>query len=418
MKLIRWILCASLFMLIFVLVSNSSNVNAKINQSISGDQINLYLPYLSVPPPYEVDPNMFNVAFVYVSGADDGGSSQAHDLGRQYIEQNLIDVHTEYFEFIAEGSDAETVIRNLAQSGFDLIFTTSYGYMDASEVVAGEFPDVDIVHISGDKSNGGNFGNLFGAMETMKYLTGMIAGFRAEADGVNKLGLILTFPIPSELRHANAFALGVQETCADCTIDVRWIFTWHDPILEQEAAQSLFDGGAYIVITGGDTSAPASIAPTGKYGITYNYIGSCLLPRCLTSSYWNWGFAYADIVERSRNGNYVGGDEYFDADIGAMGLFGLMNGQALTPGLASLPAQNIVLVRERLNEALSGEFDRFDVFTGPITDNQGNLVVPAGQSLSQADLVGFEQFGSDCEICMYWLNENIFAELPELALRD
>ncbi|MFQ5419003.1 MAG: BMP family protein, partial [Anaerolineae bacterium] len=252
------------------------------------------------------------------------------------------------------------------------------------------------------------------AMEDMKYLAGMLAGSRAKMDGNPKIGYIATFPIPEELRLGNAFSLGVQQTCPECTLDVRWIFTWHDPILEKEAASSLFDGGAQIVMTGADTPAPAEAAPAGKWGITYDYSGNCKVDACLTSMYWNWGPIYADIVEKSREGTWVGGWEYFDADSGGLGLYGFMDGETMQPGVAELPAEDLQLVRDTLDKMLAGEFTRFDVFKGPITDNQGNQVLANGVSLEQADLDGFAQFGSPCTTCMYWWNENITAELPSL----
>ncbi len=356
----------------------------------------------------------YNVAFVYVGPHDDGGWSQAHDVGRMYVEANVADTHTAYIENVPEGADAEQVIRSLARKGFDVIFTTSFGFMDASEVVAEEFPDVDIIHISGFKSNEANFGNLMGAMEDIKYLAGMLAGSRAMVDGNPKLGYTATFPIPEELRLGNAFALGAQKTCPECTIDVRWIFTWHDPILEKEAASSLFGSGVQVVMTGADTPAPAEAAPEGKWGITYDYVGNCTIDACLTSMYWNWGPVYAKIVEDSRAGTWVGGWEYFDADSGALGLYGFMEGETPQPGVADLPEADITLIKETLAKMLAGEFTRFDVFKGPITDNQGNLVLADGVSLEQADLDGFAQFGSPCKTCMYWWNENVTAELPAL----
>ncbi len=362
----------------------------------------------------EVIEGCYNVAFVYVGPHDDGGWTQAHDVGRQYVEANLDDVHTAYVETVAEGADSEQVIRSLARKGFDVIFTTSFGFMDASEIVAGEFPDVDIIHISGFKSNEENFGNLMGAMEDMKYLAGMLAGSRAMVDGNPRLGYIATFPIPEELRLGNAFALGAQQTCPECTVDVRWIFTWHDPIVEKDAASSLFDSGVQVVMTGADTPAPAEVAPDGKWGITYDYIGNCTLDACLTSMYWNWGTVYADIVDKSRAETWVGGWEYFDADAGAMGLLGFMEGETPQPGVNDLPEEDLALIRDTLDKMLKGEFTRFDVFKGPITDNQGNLVLADGVSLEQIDLDGFAQFGVPCETCMYWWNENITAELPEL----
>ncbi len=361
-----------------------------------------------------IEEGKYNVAFVYVGPHDDGGWTQAHDAGRMWVEEHVDNVHTAYVELVAEGADAEQVIRSLARKGFDVIFTTSFGFMDASEIVAEEFPDVDIIHVSGYKSNEANFGNLMGAMEDMKYLAGMLAGSRAKMDGNPKLGYIATFPIPEELRLGNAFALGAQKTCPECTVDVRWIYTWHDPIVEKEAASSLFDGGAQVVMTGADTPAPAEVAPDGKWGITFDYKNNCVVDACLTSMYWNWGTVYADIVEKSKAGEWVGGWEYFDADSGALGLYGFMDGETMQPGVAELPEEDLALVKDTLAKMLAGEFTRFDVFSGPITDNQGNLVVPEGESLEQADLDGFAQFGSPCETCMYWWNENITAELPEL----
>jgi len=356
----------------------------------------------------------YNVAFVYVGPHDDGGWTQAHDVGRLYVEENLEGVHTAYVELVAEGADSEQVTRSLARKGFDVIFTTSFGYMDASEIVAEEFPNVDIIHLTGFKANGTNFGNLMGAMEDIKYLAGMLAGSRAMVDGNPKLGYIATFPIPEELRLGNAFALGAQQTCPECTVDVRWIFTWHDPILEKEAASSLFDSGVQVVMTGADTPAPAEVAPAGKWGITYDYSGNCTVDACLTSMYWNWGPEYARIVEASRAGTWTGGWEYFDADAGAMGLYGFMEGETLQPGVAELPEADLAMIKDTLAAMLAGEFTRFDVFKGPITDNQGNVVLEAGVSLEQIDLDGFAQFGSPCQTCMYWWNENITAELPAL----
>ena len=130
-----------------------------------------------------------NVGFVYVGPHDDGGWTQAHDVGRMYVEENVDNVHTAYVENVAEGADAEQVIRSLARKGFDIIFTTSFGFMDASEIVADEFPDVDIIHLSGFKSNEDNFGNLMGAMEDMKYLAGMLGRLAGQDGWQSETGL-------------------------------------------------------------------------------------------------------------------------------------------------------------------------------------------------------------------------------------
>jgi basic membrane protein A len=361
-----------------------------------------------------VEDGKFNVAMVLIGPHDDGGWSQAHYEGLLYVEENVPNTHVAYIENVPEGADSEQVFRALARKGFSLIFGTSFGFMDPMETVAGEFPDTMFIHISGIKSNTTNFGNLFGAMEDMKYLAGMLAGARAQMDGNPKLGYMATFPIPEELRLGNAIALGMRETCPECTMDVRWINTWHDPVLEKEAAASLFDAGAQVVFTGADTPAVADVAQEkGKWGVTYDWYGSCKVDACLTAPYWLWGTVYANITQGVIDGTYQPGWDYFDADTGALGLFGFMEGEELQPGVAELPAEVIQQVRDTLAQMLAGEFTRFDVFSGPINDNQGNLIVPEGEALEQVDLDAFPEFGLGCEYCMKWWAEGITAELPE-----
>lgn len=364
----------------------------------------------------DVQEGKLNVAAVLIGPHDDGGWSQAHYDGLTYIEQNVPNTHVAYVENVPEGAEAEQVIRSLARKGFDLILTTSFGYMDPTATVAEEFPDQTFIHISGFKTNNKNFGNLFGAMENMKYLAGMVAGSRAKVDGAPKLGYIATFPIPEELRLGNAFALGMKKTCPECTMDVRWINTWHDPVQEKAAAESLFDAGAHVVFTGADTPAPADVAQAkGKWGITYDWVGSCKVERCLTTIYWDWGKVYAKIAQGVIDKTYQPGFDYFDADSGALGLFGFMEGQQPTQGMADLPAEDMQLVKDTLAKMLAGEFTRFDVFAGEIKDNKGNVIVPAGEKMVQADLDQFPPGapGLECTYCMYWWADGITAELPK-----
>jgi basic membrane protein A len=366
----------------------------------------------------EIEEGKFSVAMVLIGPHDDGGWSQAHYEGLVYVQENVPNVHTAYIENVPEGADSEQVFRSLARKGFNLIFGTSFGFMDPMETVAGEFPDTIFIHISGYKSNTTNFGNPFGAMENMKYLAGMIAGARAKADGNPKLGYMATFPIPEELRLGNAIALGMKKTCPECTMDVRWINTWHDPIAEKDAAASLFDAGAQVVFTGADTPAVADVAQEkGKWGITYDWAGSCKVERCLTAPYWNWGPVYAKIAQGVIDKTYKPGWDYFDADSGGLGLFGLMEGQELTTGMKDLPPEVIDEVKSLLAKMLAGEFTRFDVFSGEIKDNKGNVIVPAGQKMVQADLDQFPPGapGLECQYCMYWWADGITAELPSLT---
>ena len=356
----------------------------------------------------------FNVAMVLIGPHNDGGWSQAHFEGLEYVCENMDNVHVAYMENVPEGADSEQVFRSLARKGFDFIIGTSFGYMDPMELVAEEFPDSTFLHLTGFKSNGENFGNFFGAMENFKYLAGMLAGSRAKLDGNPKIGYMATFPIPEELRLGNAIMLGVKETCPECTMDVRFINTWHDPTLERDGAASLFDAGAQVVFTGADTPAVAQVAEEkDKWGVTYDHPGSCALDACLTAPYWIWGPEYLRIAEQVAAGEYTAGYEYFDADAGAMGLYGFMEGETPQPGIADLPEEDVQLVRDTLAAMLAGEFTRFDVFAGPIMDNQGNEILAEGEFLTQADLDQFpNEDGSNCPTCMYWWADGIEAALP------
>jgi basic membrane protein A and related proteins len=366
----------------------------------------------------DVEAGKFNVAMVLIGPHDDAGWSQAHFEGLQYICDHVANSHVAYIENVPEGADSEQVFRSLSRKGFNFIIGTSFGYMDPMETVAKEFPDITYLHLTGYKSNGKNFGNFFGAMEDFKYLAGMLAGSRAKKDGVMKIGYMATFPIPEELRLGNAIMLGVKKTCPDCTMDIRFINTWHDPVKEKDGAASLFDAGADVVFTGADTGAVADVAQEkGKWAVTYDHQASCKVDACLTAPYWIWGPEYVRIAEQVKAKKYTAGYEYFDADSKAMGLMGFMDGQTPRKGVAELPAADLQMVKDTLAQMLAGTFKRFDVFAGPINDNTGKVILAAGAKLEQSDLDQFPPGapGNACKVCMYWWGAGITSELPALT---
>jgi basic membrane protein A and related proteins len=366
----------------------------------------------------DVEAGKFNVAMVLIGPHDDGGWSQAHYEGLQYLCEKIADSHVAYIENVPEGADSEQVFRSLSRKGFSFIIGTSFGYMDPMETVAGEFPDITFLHLTGYKSNGTNYGNFFGAMEDFKYLAGMLAGSRAKKDGNPKIGYMATFPIPEELRLGNAIMLGVKKTCPECTMDIRFINTWHDPVKEKDGAASLFDAGAQVVFTGADTGAVADVAQEkGKWAVTYDHPASCKVDACLTAPYWIWGPEYTRIAEQVKAKTYKAGYEYFDADSKAMGLLGFMEGETPRKGVTDLPEADLTAVKDTLAKMLAGEFGRFDVFAGPLKDNTGKELLAAGEKLEQSDLDQFPPGapGSECTTCMYWWAEGITSELPALS---
>ncbi|MGC4120243.1 MAG: BMP family ABC transporter substrate-binding protein [Myxococcales bacterium] len=367
------------------------------------------------PPPAKADKSIpapeagkFNVAFVYIGPVGDGGWTWAHDQGRKFLEEKGPGVHTAYVESVSEGAESEQVIRGLARKGFDLVIGTSFGYMDAMEQAATEFPKTKFLHVSGFKSNGANYGSLFGAMESMKYLSGMIGGARCKADGQTKLGYIAPYPIPEVVRLANAVMLGAKKTCPECTMEIRWINSWFDPTREREAAESLFKSGTYVVVTGADTPGPVTAAKdAGKWGVGYDSKNACSFApeRCLTTSYWEWGPTYVKLVEQMKAGTWKGTHEYLDVGSGIVGLLGFMEGQTPQPGV---PEVVIPTVKETLAKMQSGAFAYPDVFAGPLEDNAGNVLLKAGEKPTHEDLEGLP----GCKICMGWLAKGVVGQLP------
>jgi basic membrane protein A and related proteins len=365
----------------------------------------------------------FNVAVVLIGFHADGGWSQAHLEGAQWLTTQDPNIAVQYVELVNPGPDAESVMRSLARKGFDFIIGTTFEYGPTMESLAEEFPDIAWLHVSGYRSNGKNYGNLFGAMEDMKYLAGMVAGARAKADNNTKLGYVAPWPLPEVIRLGNAFMLGAKVTCPECTMEVRWINTWYDPDKEKQAAQSLIDAGVDIVLIGSDTPGPlVAAANAGKWAFTYDYVNSCspASEKCLGTPYWNWGPVYLDIVKQIQAKTWKPGNDYRDADSGIVGFYGFMEGQSPQPGV---PAEVVDQVKAKLAEMLAGNFTRFDVFKGPIKDNTGKEIVPAGQSLTQEDLEGIDAGTIDafsltdrtaCTVCMNWLVEGIQGTIPPM----
>ncbi len=148
----------------------------------------------------------FKVAFIYVSPIGDAGWSYAHDQGRKFIEQKY-GIKTAYSENVPEGDDAERVIREYAEQGYNIIFTTSFGYMDPTITVAKDYPNIVFEHCSGYKT-AKNVGTYFGRMYQARHLTGIVAGMMTKS---NKIGYVAAVPIPEVIRGINAFALGVKK---------------------------------------------------------------------------------------------------------------------------------------------------------------------------------------------------------------
>lgn len=318
------------------------------------------------------------VAFVYVAPIGDLGWTFAHDQARQQLESEL-GLETAYVENVPEGPEAERVIRDFAQKGYGLIFTTSFGYMDPTETVAAEYPDIQFVHISGFKS-ADNMSNVFGRMYQPRYLSGLAAGAATES---NVVGYVAAFPIPEVIRGINAFALGVREANPDAEVRVVWTNTWFGPPAEKEAAEALLASGADVIAQHQDTTEPQkAAADAGGTSISYNADMSGIVgDTVLTGPVWNWGVKYVEIAKQVMDGTYDGSESYWGGIADEI--------VDLAPISARVSDETKALIQERREAIESGDWD---VFCGPIVGANGNVVVEEGKCLTDEEMLSMDYF--------------------------
>jgi basic membrane protein A len=317
------------------------------------------------------------VGFVYVSPVGDAGYSYAHDLGRKFID-GMDGVTTAFVEAVPEGPDSERVILNMARKKFDLVFATSYGYMDPMLKVARKFPDTVFMHCSGFKT-APNMGNYFGRIYQARYLTGMVAGGMTKS---GTLGYVAAFPIPEVIRGINAFTLGAQAVNPEVTVRVVWTKTWYDPATEKEAAKSLLDTGADVIAQHQDSPGPQEAAQErGVYSIGYNSDMSPFAPKAhLVAAVWNWGPFYREMTEAVRSGTWESGAYWYGMDKGIVDISPMSDAvpEALRDRVA---AQKAALVA-----------GTFEPFSGEVKDQIGTVRIPAGKSATDPELLGMDWF--------------------------
>ena len=331
---------------------------------------------LAVPGAVAAEKEM-KVGFVYVSPIGDAGWSYAHDQARLALEA-MDGVTTAYVEAVQEGPDSERVMLNMARKGYDVIFATSFGYMDPMLKVAKQFPKVTFMHCSGFKL-APNMGNYFGRMYQARYLSGMVAGAMTRS---NTLGYVAAFPIPEVIRGINAFALGAQSVNPKVQVRVVWTKTWYDPATEKEAAKSLLDVGADVIAQHQDSPGPQEAAEEkGVYSIGYNSDMSAFAPKAhLTAPIWNWAPFYKEVVDQVRKGTWKSQSTWIGIKEGIVDLapFGPMVPKAV---------QDKVLAKKK--ELVGG---KDDLFSGPIKDQSGKIQVAAGKTASDGELLGMKYF--------------------------
>ncbi|GLQ32562.1 BMP family ABC transporter substrate-binding protein [Litoribrevibacter albus] len=319
------------------------------------------------------------IGFVYVGPTGDAGWTYSHDEARKYVEAQLGDkVQTSYVESVAEGADSERVIQQLAKKGHDLIFTTSFGYMNPTLKVAKRFPKVKFEHATGYK-RGKNTGTYFTRAYQGRYLSGLIAGKMTKT---NTIGYVASFPIPEVIRGINAFTKGAQEVNPDIKVKVVWASTWYDPAKEREAAETLILQGADILTQHTDSAAVIQAAESkGVYAIGYHSDMSVYGKKAhLTSTIHNWGELYLAKAKAVMDGTWKSEDVWP----------GIAEGTTdLAPLNPVIPADVQQLVAEKKQAIKEG---KLHVFDGPVYNQAGEEVVPAGSTLEDGKLLGFDWY--------------------------
>ena len=316
------------------------------------------------------------VGFIYIGPPGDHGWTYMHDVGRKYMESQLGDsVSSTYIEGVPENADAVRAIRKLASSGHDLIFTTSFNYMDQTLEVAKEFPNVKFEHATGYK-RADNVSTYSARFYEGRTIIGHIAGHMSKT---NTVGYIASFPIPEVVRGINAFYLAASKVNPDIKIKVIWVFTWYDPGKEADAAKTLINQGADIIVQHTDTYAPCQAAEEAgvyAFGQASNQEEFC--PNAhLTAIEDIWGPYYAARAKAVVDGTWSSQDTWE----------GMADGMVvMSPYNTKLmPAS---LIQEAVNMEVAIKDGTLHSFTGPIYNQAGELVVAEGEVADDGMLAG------------------------------
>ena len=259
------------------------------------------------------------VGFVYVGPVEDLGWTYRHDVGRLAVEAAHGDkVETTYLESVPEGPAAVDALTDLAETGHDIIFTTSFGYMDATNEVAAKYPDVAFEHATGFIRNTDNVATYSARFYEGRVVHGLIAANMTET---NKIGYIASFPIPEVIRGINAFMLEAQKHNPEIEVEIVWVFSWFDPAKEAQAAAALIDGGADIIVQHTDSPAAMQIAQArGVYAFGQASDMSRFGPDAhLVSIVDDWDSYYVDRVGEVIDGTWSGGDTWWGLTKDGMG---------------------------------------------------------------------------------------------------
>ncbi|WP_455140183.1 BMP family ABC transporter substrate-binding protein [Candidatus Hodarchaeum mangrovi] len=333
--------------------------------------------------------------FIYVGPIGDYGWTNAHDVGRLFVEDKYDWLATEYLETIGEdiASVKEAADTLITVKGCDVIFTTSFGFMDGTIEAAAEHPDTLFFHCSGYK-RAANVGTYFADLYQMYYLNGMMAGYLSNT---TKAGYVGAFPIPEVIRHINAFTLGMKATNNDSTVEVTWINSWYDPTAATSAANALIGKGIDILAFTEDSPAVMQAAEANDevYAFShYSPMQDYAPQSTISGQLVHWEIMYDEILSKVHDGTYnstnlANVDYLWFLKEGAVELggdFDVPINPIFVPELQSITVDSTTAYNFIMNRHDQMEAETFFPFTGPIYAQNGTLMFASGVQATIADL--------------------------------
>jgi simple sugar transport system substrate-binding protein len=319
------------------------------------------------------------VGFVYVGPVGDHGWTYRHDIGRQAVEDQFGDrVETTFVESVNEGPDAERVVRQLAASGHGLVFTTSFGFMNATVRVAEQFPDARFEHCTGYKRLD-NLATYAGRFYEGRAIVGTMAGRLTET---GKVGYIGSFPIPEVIRGINATAVHLRKVNPEATVTPIWVNSWYDPGKEAEAARALIDQGIDVITQHTDSPAPVQVAEErglpcfGQASDMRRFAPNSQVTAIID----DWGPYYVRRVGELLDGNWRSGDTWA----------GIGEGMVVVADYGPMATEAMIAEADDLAERIAS--GAYHPFTGPIAAQDGSVLVPEGEVASDEQLLGMSTY--------------------------
>ncbi len=318
------------------------------------------------------------VGFIYVGPIGDMGYSYEHDQGRLAVEKEFGDkVETVYVESVSEGPDAERVLTDMALKGADLIFTTSFGFMDPTVNVAKKFPNVKFEHATGYK-RADNLATYSARFYEGRVVQGHIAGQMTKS---NIVGYIGSYPIPEVIRGINAAFIEARKVNPDVQFKIVWAYTWFDPAKEADAAKVLIDQGADVILQHTDSTAPSAAAQDKGNVYTFGQASDMAqfkpMPR-ISSIIDNWGPYYIERVKMLLDGTWESTDTWSGIGDGMVKI-----GEITDAVPADVKASALALEAK----LASGEYH---AFTGPLKKQDGSDWLADGEVADDGTLLGMD----------------------------